>query len=551
MISLTDQMIYRLGNLNTEQQRISYQMSTGKLLDKGSDDSSIFARELYVNDKVRTYEGLQTQIQTTTAQNSVSDSSLAEVKTILDNIKQEISKALNPGMDANDKIASAVNIEGMKENLLTLMNTRVNGEYIFAGANSSGSPFSKDSSTGKVSYEGDDSLKSIAVEPNTYRDKGVNGFDVMFYDKDIGNITNDLDFTLDERILDDDGSEWHLSEATTGHALTFDIDDVIKETTVPSGTVGTSGNQWVLSEATLDHKLTFDAGDSGSILDNNGVSWTLNAGVPQLEKTGGTATGVDAIAVTSLGGDIYETTANLSSYNGITELSIGTLRLREIDSNDMTSTPSISVTNIEGNKYKTSEILSTTVNNAATAVAGFTTTDGGSLTLRHFDNNGTVVTADTKTPVSVSAPTDASTGLIVREYKLDSSLISTGEEFSAKHNIFDDVDLVINALNTNTNETTDSTNGPVGLKETLALLDNSYDAANIAHSKLGGRNKIFELSLSTVSSKLVHFNILSQEVGGADLGKVAMEAKALELTFTALYSTITQMNSLSLVNFIR
>jgi len=551
MISFTDQMIYRLGNLNTEQQRISHQMSTGRILERGSDDSSLFARELYVDDKIRTYEGLQTQIEKTEAQNSVSDSSITEMKTILDNIKQEIIKGLNPGMDADDKMASAINLKGMKENLLTLSNERVNGEYLFAGSDSTVRPFVKDATTGKVTFTGDASVKSIAVEPNTYRDKGVNGFDVMFYDKDVGNSADQLDFTLDERIIDDNGVEWHLSEATTGHSLTFDIDDVIQETTVPSGAVGTGGNTWALSEATIGHKLTFDAGDSGSILDNNGVSWTLNAGIPQLEKSGGSGSGNDVIAVSLIGGtDLYQTTSNLSATNGITDLNIGTLRLREIVSNDMTSTPSIAVTNVEGNQYKTSEILTTTVNNAGTAVAGFTS-NAGTLNLRHFDSNGTLVTADTKTPVTVSAPTDGDTGLILREYKLDSAQINSGEQLAAKHNIFDDVDLIINAFETNTNDTSATGTGNVGLRETLALIDKSYDASNVAHSKLGGRNKIFELALNTVSSKLTHFNILSQEVGGADLGKVAMEAKALELTFTALYSTITKMNSLSLVNFIR
>ena len=542
MISLTNQMIYRLGNLNTEQQRISYQMSTGRVLERGSADSSIFAIELYVNDKIRTYEGLQTQIEKTAAQNSVSDSSIGEVKNILDTIKQEISKALNPGMDAADKTASAVNIEGMKENLLTLLNTRVNGEYLFAGSNSTVNPFMKDATTGKVTYAGDDTIKSIAVEPNTYRDKGVNGFDVMFYDKDTGTSTDPLNFTLDERIIDDEGIEWHLSEAVTGHELTFDIDDVIKTTTTPSGAVGTAGNTWVLSEATVGHQLTFDVNDSGNITDNNGNTWTIS---------GATITdGTNSIGITLTAGDIYVTDV-ITTSDGVTKLSIGsTPTLREISGNDMPGA-SISVTNVEGNKYKTSELLSTTLDDAGATVAGLTTTNAGSLTLRHFDSNGTLVTADTKTPVSVSAPVDGTTGLILREYNLDSSQISSGEKFSAKHNIFDDIDLVINALKTNTNDTTDSTNGPVGLRETLSLIDTSYDAANIAHSKLGGRNKIFELALSTVSSKLTHFNILSQEVGGVDLGKVAMEAKALELTFTALYSTISQMNNLSLVNFLR
>jgi len=551
MISLTDQMIYRLGNLNTEQQRISHQMSTGRILERGSDDSSLFARELYVDDKIRTYEGLQTQIEKTEAQNSVSDSSIAEMKTLLDNIKQEIIKGLNPGMDAQDKIASAANLKGMKENLLTLSNERVNGEYLFAGSESTVRPFVKDATTGKITYTGSASVKSIAVEPNTYRDKGVNGFDVMFYDKDVGNSANQLDFTLDERIIDDNGVEWHLSEATTGHELTFDIDDVIKDTTVPSGAVGVVGNTWALSEATVGHKLTFDKDDSGSITDNNGNTWTLTPAHPGATSI---TDGTNTIAVTldaTGAGEIYTTTSNITTASGITKLSIGsTPTLREISGGNMPGA-SIGVTNVEGNKYKTSEILTTTLNDAGGAVAGLTTTNAGALTLRHFDSNGTLVTADTKTPVSVGTPTDADTGLILREYKLDSAQINSGEQFAAKHNIFDDVDLIINAFETNTNDTSATGTGNVGLRETLALIDKSYDASNVAHSKLGGRNKIFELALNTVSSKLTHFNILSQEVGGADLGKVAMEAKALELTFTALYSTITKMNSLSLVNFIR
>ena len=65
-----------------------------------------------------------------------------------------------------------------------------------------------------------------------------------------------------------------------------------------------------------------------------------------------------------------------------------------------------------------------------------------------------------------------------------------------------------------------------------------------------GRNKTFEISLERVESKLTQYNILSQEIGAANLTEVAVKAKALELTYTALYSTINKTNQLSLVNFI-
>jgi len=35
------------------------------------------------------------------------------------------------------------------------------------------------------------------------------------------------------------------------------------------------------------------------------------------------------------------------------------------------------------------------------------------------------------------------------------------------------------------------------------------------------------------------------------MSKLAMESKALEMTYTALYSTVAKMNSLSLINFIK
>jgi flagellar hook-associated protein 3 FlgL len=84
----------------------------------------------------------------------------------------------------------------------------------------------------------------------------------------------------------------------------------------------------------------------------------------------------------------------------------------------------------------------------------------------------------------------------------------------------------------------------------LDKIEKAYDRVNVSHAELGGRNNIFEVSLEKISSKLTHYNILSKELGAADLSKVAMEAKALELTYTALYSTINKMNQLSLVNFI-
>lgn len=380
MINQTQQTLYRLDNLNAEQRRISYQQSTGKILENGSDDAVLYAREIYVDDKINVYEGIKTQLTKTDVHNKVSDSSVAEMKKLIEQVKSELLKANTSTTTDEGKKAIAVSIAGVKQNLLDLANTRIDGEYLFSGSDSSVRPFIEDPATGKVTYKGDNSLRKIAVEEGSYRDKGVNGFDIMMYPSDTATKSDPtLSFQDGDRIVDEDGSEWKLNGA------------VIEK------------------------------------LDENGV-----AVVPAVTKGPVTSAGVP---------------------------------------------PTYSVN---------------------------------------------VGTAD-------------------------------GTKFQAKTNIFDVLDNAINAL-----RKVDNLGNPVsdavskaGIATGLEKINFSFDAVNVAHAELGGRNKVFEVSAEKISAKLTQFNILSQEIGGADLAKVAVEGKALELTFTALYSTINKVNELSLVNFLR
>ena len=379
MINRTDQMIYRLSNLDTQQQRVSYQMSTKEILQNGSDDSVLYSRIISVDDKVRTYEGLQSQIQKTSIQNNVADSSMSEIKKMLEVVKQELIKANTATTTDDGRSAIIANISGLKENLYQLANTQVEGEYVFSGSDSSLKPFEQDSN-GKVTYVGDNKLRKIAVEENSYRERGVNGFDMMMYPASTAYKNEALTFKSSDRVVDQDGNEWKLNSPT----------------------------------------------------------------------------------------------------------------------ND---------------------------------------------TLTKYDLNGNATT-ETITPVT-------NDGLTPPTYSATMPNVD-GTKFEAKSNIFDLIDNTLNAL-----KKVDSSGNPISSEESKALIGKSldqmtkaYDGVNIAHAELGGKNKVFEISLERVNSKLTQYNILSQQIGSADLAKVAMEAKALELTYTAIYSTISKTNQLSLVNFL-
>jgi flagellar hook-associated protein 3 FlgL len=87
----------------------------------------------------------------------------------------------------------------------------------------------------------------------------------------------------------------------------------------------------------------------------------------------------------------------------------------------------------------------------------------------------------------------------------------------------------------------------VGLDQTTK----QFDATNIGHGELGGRSSTFETAYDKLLAKETNYNILLQETGGADLAKLSMESKALEMTYQSLYSTIAKMNEMSLLNYIK
>ena len=416
MIDLTNQMSYRIGSLDVQSQRISYQMASGKKIENGSDNAVLYGKIINIESNLRTFEGLKTQIEKTTAQNSVADSSINEIKHTLDAIKVDTLKALNSGMTRPDRLAVAKNMEGMRENLLTLVNTQIDDEFIFTGSNTTIPTYKKDSDfkiNGQVDFKGNSHLRNIAVEPNVYRERGVTATDVLMYNTDTTAVDDKISFTSRETVVDEFGN-----------------------------------------------------------------TWKLNAAKDQLVK--------------------YKEDGTISQF--------------------VTGTPPT------------------------------------------LQNEYLTVTSDGATPAKYTSETtaDALTNNTI------SSKTASGLLLESKHNVFDDLNIMINALyGYSTKQTDDEHNGEKLavvtddsdirdiISNSLELMSKQFDATNIGHAELGGRNKIFESSLERLTSKVTHYNILMQQTNGADMAKLAMESKSLELTYNALYSTVSKMNQLSLVNFLK
>ena len=172
-----------------------------------------------------------------------------------------------------------------------------------------------------------------------------------------------------------------------------------------------------------------------------------------------------------------------------------------------------------------------------------------------FDNVANTLTktnwdgsTQTLTPPDVVPPVAPSTEYTVTLPNTD------GTKFEARRNMFDMLDEAVSSLrglDSAGNPTLTYEDRRAGISKAIDESTKAYDTAVIAHSELGAKNKTFEVSKERAESKITQLSILEKELGNSNLTEVATELKALEISYTALYSTINRTFELSLTNFLK
>ena len=169
-----------------------------------------------------------------------------------------------------------------------------------------------------------------------------------------------------------------------------------------------------------------------------------------------------------------------------------------------------------------------------------------------FDN---VANTLTKTNWDGSTQTLAVTPPVAPATEYTTTVPNTdGTRFEARRNMFDMLDEAISSLrglDSAGNPTLTYEDRRAGISKAIDESTKAYDTAVIAHSELGAKNKTFEVSKERAESKITQLSILEKELGSSNESEVAVELKALEISYTALYSTINRTFELSLTNFLR
>lgn len=161
---------YNLGSISEELNKANEIATTGKRINKLSDDPVGLTQSLSVRSNLAGIEQMQRNIDYGNSWLSATESALTNVEDILSDTKALCVQMANATTGAEQRSAAAESVQNMLEEIVSLANTDVAGNYIFSGSKTDTMPFEQDGT-----YNGDSNAFSIKISKNTTVEIGSNG----------------------------------------------------------------------------------------------------------------------------------------------------------------------------------------------------------------------------------------------------------------------------------------------------------------------------------------------------------------------------------------
>jgi flagellar hook-associated protein 3 FlgL len=146
-------------NMNTATQ----QLSTGLSVNEPSDNPAAVAALIGNHNQAGQDDQYLQNISTLQGRLQVSDSTLSQVVTALTQALSVGTEGANGTLSAADRQAVAAQVQGLTSQLLSLANTNYQGTYLFSGTAVNTQPFTLNTATNGVTYNGNTGTTSVQI----------------------------------------------------------------------------------------------------------------------------------------------------------------------------------------------------------------------------------------------------------------------------------------------------------------------------------------------------------------------------------------------------
>jgi len=168
--SIYDSVQYNLGNISEELNKANEIATTGKRINNLSDDPVGLTQSLNIRSALSNIEQMGRNISCGNSWLTASESALTNVQNILSETKALCVQMTSGTIGSNQRVSAAISVQNMLDEIVSLANTDVAGNYIFAGSKTDTIPFGQDGT-----YNGDNNAFTIKISQNSTVQVGSDG----------------------------------------------------------------------------------------------------------------------------------------------------------------------------------------------------------------------------------------------------------------------------------------------------------------------------------------------------------------------------------------
>jgi flagellar hook-associated protein 3 FlgL len=161
-----------LQNLNNQQEQIdtiSQEISSGVKLTAPSDDPQSWSEAMNTTQNIREYNSFVSNINFGTGWGQATEASLNQLSTLVTQAKS-IAESADSAVGSTESTTLASQVGGILNQALNLANSQYDGQYIFSGTATTTQPYTIDTSTGAVTYNGNSASIMVKTATGTTSD---------------------------------------------------------------------------------------------------------------------------------------------------------------------------------------------------------------------------------------------------------------------------------------------------------------------------------------------------------------------------------------------
>jgi flagellar hook-associated protein 3 FlgL len=179
--SIYDSVKYNLGSIYEELNKANEIATTGKRINNLSDDPVGLTQSLNIRSNLANIEQMGRNISYGNSWLTASESAMTSVQNIISDTKVLCIQMANATIGPEQRSLAAGTVQNMLDEIVSLGNTDVAGNYIFAGSKTDTVPFGQNGT-----YNGDNNAFAIKISKNSTVEIGSDGQAVF------GNIFNTM-----------------------------------------------------------------------------------------------------------------------------------------------------------------------------------------------------------------------------------------------------------------------------------------------------------------------------------------------------------------------